>query len=1031
MRSIHADLTATQKASTATPHVRLNFRSRDRATTRTYATNDATNRILSVQYSEGRLGGGVAVEGLPFTISCIIRLQDYDGSLVALDWKGYRCDIGWGYSASGTLRFSEAGPVFVVQERSISIQGHIVTELLCVSLWDYARMIWVVQTTAGVIRFEPGTENQRDVKEALHELLGGDVIPDTTSGAVVIYDASGPSYTNLNGAAKSLRTAAKDLDHTTAGTIDDVDILPAVPAVGDIHYIGRDTAFDRVTYDLTTPATGTITGVWEGWTGAGWTALDYVDDDGAALGAAKDGTTGFTVGTLRVVAFDQPAAWATLNASTAGPTDAAFPNTSLYYIRFRVTAISTPGQPIASRITVGKDLAVQLDTSDASQGDDYSLDYIGNYQQDVTEVVEKILAYSLLGVFVRKDGFHASYINNAQSPADYTYWDGITEESSPAVSGDDGYWNQDSPQFFNNSNTFIVAGYDNSIVHAAFIRFPSVNIPRGATISTAYVTLTARTGATGHTPFLKISANAVDDPAAPTSASAADALVETGSKVDWDFTQGAEGVEAQSPEIKAVVQEIVNRPGWEDGQAILLLLKDDGGSDTNDHFHMYSQDNGSKEAVLHIEYESHIPLQVNLQDSVVIPNKVIVTNLDPGPVALDALTTRYFSGTPGEDATSQAAVGVLPIIMVEKSASSNALCNTLADRAIKRLARDKTQGELVALLSTNQEIWDLVRVEDARTSQNFEGRVSALNRAYSPGVYTIEVRMGGTEQLRSPRRYNVGLLLARGDEEAYSNEPLSKYRQRINAVQKFLRDVGFASRAEERRRRAGWALAQGDEQVSEPVFDILTRFPGRGQGVRDTIGRIDQLKAGFISLPSAGYHTAYLHSEGGVLHLYNIAQGASAEISRMETYITEFRFYNATPKIGMSTNIDRLDIGDDSDTVRLGHLTFLRSTKTLDGDGDTIEVQPTTGVSGFIAVTPGAARTGIIVQAGNLDGQIMVLTNMGAAGQDIDFATDATSNVYGASVTPALEPGKALMLIWDSTSASGAGRWHPLMPLVP
>lgn len=77
---------------------------------------------------------------------------------------------------------------------------------------------------------------------------------------------------------------------------------------------------------------------------------------------------------------------------------------------------------------------------------------------------------------------------------------------------------------------------------------------------------------------------------------------------------------------------------------------------------------------------------------------------------------------------------------------------------------------------------------------------------------------------------------------------------------------------------------------------------------------------------------------------------------------------------------------------------------------------------GVTRVTPAAAVTGIVLQTGDIDGQVITVLNQGAIGSTISFDTDATSNVArGLSVTI---PGLSHMrFVWYGT------RWYPRFDL--
>ena len=87
MRTLHSGLTTAQQSSNPVPYINLVFDPRDRDTGRSYDSQDATNRILRVQQSEGAYGSESLVPGKPFVVSSVIRLQNDDNTLSSLDFK--------------------------------------------------------------------------------------------------------------------------------------------------------------------------------------------------------------------------------------------------------------------------------------------------------------------------------------------------------------------------------------------------------------------------------------------------------------------------------------------------------------------------------------------------------------------------------------------------------------------------------------------------------------------------------------------------------------------------------------------------------------------------------------------------------------------------------------------------------------------------------------------------------------------------------------------------------------------------------
>lgn len=122
MRSLTSTLTATQQGMNATPFVRLYFSLG--GTTYEYKTSEADNRIMYVSHSETPYRGGAT-----------IRLRDQDGYFRAIDYRGMRVDIGYGYITGSGEEYSNAPPVWVNAQRTISVEGELVCELVCVDIW--------------------------------------------------------------------------------------------------------------------------------------------------------------------------------------------------------------------------------------------------------------------------------------------------------------------------------------------------------------------------------------------------------------------------------------------------------------------------------------------------------------------------------------------------------------------------------------------------------------------------------------------------------------------------------------------------------------------------------------------------------------------------------------------------------------------------------------------------------------------------------------------------------------------------------
>jgi hypothetical protein len=127
-----------------------------------------------------------------------------------------------------------------------------------------------------------------------------------------------------------------------------------------------------------------------------------------------------------------------------------------------------------------------------------------------------------------------------------------------------------SSGFFNNTFYF---GRNGEAIHA-FIYFPSVTIPQGATITAATVTLRmSATQGTGTT-VSRFRCEAADNPSPPTTAGQFDGRTRTTAYVDWTMPVGSAGNNYTSPDLSAVVQEVVNRGGWASGNMMGFLCDD-------------------------------------------------------------------------------------------------------------------------------------------------------------------------------------------------------------------------------------------------------------------------------------------------------------------------------------------------------------------------------------------------------------------------------------------------------------------------
>lgn len=143
--------------------------------------------------------------------------------------------------------------------------------------------------------------------------------------AAAVLEDNGTGFTDFT-------AEARDTSPTPGiGSANDIDLLPATPALNDAFHFAGLAQFEEISIDVDT-AGDTYVLTWEYWNGA-WTALTVVD-----------GTSSFFTAGVNTITFTAPGDWATTSVNSQGP---------FYYVRARVT---TGGgtQPRAQSITLSE-----------------------------------------------------------------------------------------------------------------------------------------------------------------------------------------------------------------------------------------------------------------------------------------------------------------------------------------------------------------------------------------------------------------------------------------------------------------------------------------------------------------------------------------------------------------------------------------------------------------------------------------------------------------------------------------------------
>ena len=181
-------------------------------------------------------------------------------------------------------------------------------------------------------------------------------------------------------------------------------------------------------------------------------------------------------------------------------------------------------------------------------------------------------------------------------------------------SSNDAYQGNAGPVFL--STPELVMGDNGTFFSYTGLRFTNVPVEPGATVSQAYLTITSQ-GDWSNSLTMTIKGHDVNNSSAfisgngPFNRNSASTTAQTA----WTPGPWSNGVAYQSPDMTSIVQEIVNRPGWAVGNALSLIISDDGVLDNIFREIVAYDGDPSLTAELTIEYEIG-QLVVNTTDDI-------------------------------------------------------------------------------------------------------------------------------------------------------------------------------------------------------------------------------------------------------------------------------------------------------------------------------------------------------------------------------------------------------------------------------
>jgi type IV pilus assembly protein PilY1 len=153
-----------------------------------------------------------------------------------------------------------------------------------------------------------------------------------------------------------------------------------------------------------------------------------------------------------------------------------------------------------------------------------------------------------------------------------------------------------------------IGDYNSNFVdYQSGMRFLNVTIPKGATITLAQLVVVATAWKYGiPMPTIIMKGQDADNPS--TFSTWADYLgrARTAAVVNWTPAAWVAGTTYTSPDIKTIIQAIVNRAGWASGNSLVIFWSDPPGYGGISALGWYSWDGGSG-SQLHIEYSLGSP----------------------------------------------------------------------------------------------------------------------------------------------------------------------------------------------------------------------------------------------------------------------------------------------------------------------------------------------------------------------------------------------------------------------------------------
>ena len=285
----------------------------------------------------------------------------------------------------------------------------------------------------------------------------------------------------------------------------------------------------------------------------------------------------------------------------------------------------------------------------------------------------EVLRMAKLGWILEKLGKNFRQYFNAKNPKQHkTTVDALdpSDEWQVGASGDD-VLRYGTNSFSTTANHFSVGYYDSGGPYKSCARFTNIGIPQGATINSAYLKIKAYNTQSGTVVYSNIKGEDVDNATQITSQYEFDTRERTSAFVAWDNIGGwTYDVWYTSPDIKSVIQEIVDRAEWASGNAMNIFWEDDGSDAGARRYGVAYDYNTEKAPKLEITWTEGGGQTYEINVDAVVKASAEKSLQTTFNIEKDAVTAG--SATHGEESTlnilKEALVEVLADVTVEKLA---------------------------------------------------------------------------------------------------------------------------------------------------------------------------------------------------------------------------------------------------------------------------------------------------------------------------------------------------------------------------